>query len=228
MDKSQFFVANYHPFYYTGWMSRKDLTKEVMYEGVKKILETPANHIHLPQQKLYTLYSLAFNYFLYLSENHPGHYIVRVEDSYLLEKLQRKSKDDTSRKFIQKLALPRKLKFGKSTFHLDFFNFSTWNNTNELAKDRIQGALIVKNASKSPIDSQFGEDEAYNEALKALPENYYHQSLTDFVPKTIVIAFEEEFQDVEKVCFDFIKDEDQNKILKGVSISSDLDFTDIE
>lgn len=208
-------------------MSQKNLTKEIMYEGVKTLLEADASHIHLPQQKLYTLYSLAFNYFLYLSQKNPGHYILRIEDSYLLEKLMRKAKDDSSRKFLQKLALPRKLKYGGSTFHIDFFNFATWSNTNEIPKDKIKGALIVKNAHKSPLGHDFTteDDEAIQETLKSLPENYYIDSLKEFVPKTVSIAYDEELPGTTQVNFKFIEDTSE-KTVKGVSIASDVNIDD--
>ena len=209
-------------------MSQKNLAKEVMYEGVKTLLEAQVSHIHLPQQKLYTLYSLAFNYFLYKSGKEPGHYIIRVEDSYLLEKLIRKAKDDTSRKFLQKMALPRKLKYGNSTFHIDFFNFSTWANTNEIPKEKLKGALIVKNASKSPIGHDFTEDEEIQETLKALPPNYYVNSLKAVVPCTITIAYDEEYEDIAPINFPFIKEEESQKITKGVSIAADINIDDID
>jgi hypothetical protein len=209
-------------------MSQRNLAKEVMYEGVKTLLEADAAHIHLPQQKLYTLYSLAFNYFLYKSGNSPGHYIIRIEDSYLLEKLIRKAKDDASRKFLQKMALPRKLKYGSSVFHIDFFNFSTWANTNEIPKEKLKGALIVKNASKSPIGHDFTEDEEIQETLKALPPNYYLESLMGSVPNTITIAYDETFDNTKQIRFPFIKDEDQNKVTKGVSIAADVKIEDLD
>lgn len=209
-------------------MAQKDLPKEVMYEGVKTLVEAEVSHIHLPQQKLYTLYSLAFNYFLYMSGKDPGHYIIRVEDSYLLEKLIRKSKDDTSRKFLQKMALPRRLKYGRSIFHIDFFNFSTWANTNEIPKDKIKGALIVKNANKSPIGHDFTDDEVVLETLKALPEHYYLKSLQEFVPRTITIAYEEEFEGTEQIKFPFIKEEETNKVVKGVNIAADINLDDVD
>ncbi|MAX65853.1 MAG: hypothetical protein QF441_01525 [Bacteriovoracaceae bacterium] len=210
-------------------MAQRDLTKEVMYEGVKTLVEAEADHIHLPQQKLYTLFSLAFNYLLFMSSKKPGHYIIRVEDSYLLEKLMRKSKDQTSRKFLQKLSLPRKFKYGNAIFHLDFFNLSTWANTNEIPKEKIQAALIVKNAHKSPIGHDFSdiEDEAVLETLKSLPANYYLSSLQEFVPKTIAIAFEEEFDKSQKIKFPFIKEDDSQKTVKGVSIASDINIDEI-
>ena len=208
-------------------MTSRDLAKDIMYEGVKTLIENEASHIHLPQPKLYTLYSLAFNYFLYNSEKSPGHYIIRVEDSYLLEKLIRKAKDMTSRKFLQKMSLPRKLRYKNSTFHLDFFNFSTWSNTNDIPKDRIKGALIVKNTSKSPLSHDFVEDDTYQETIKALPENYFLESLKEFVPKIITIAYDENFPDLEIQKFSFIPDESADQILKGVSISSDVKIDDI-
>lgn len=226
--KSQFFVANYTLFKYIKVMSQKNLPKDVMYEGVKTLLEAEADHIHLTQQKLYTLYSLAFNYFLYKSGHEAGHYIIRIEDSYLLEKLIRKAKDDTSRKFLQKMALPRKLKYGNSVFHIDFFNFSTWANTNEIPKEKLKGALIVKNANKSPIGHDFSDDEDYQETLKALPPNYFFTSLQSIVPTTIIIAFDEKFENVTEVKFPFIKEESNSKLTKGVSIASDVKIDDID
>lgn len=43
-----------------------DLDKKHLYESVKQLVETEEHpHIHLAQQKLYTLYSIAFQYMLY-------------------------------------------------------------------------------------------------------------------------------------------------------------------
>lgn len=223
-----FLLQNIKDLYYILLMTNRNLSKEVLYEGVKFLLESDAKHIHLTQQKLYTLYSLAFNYFLYKSGNNPGHYIIRIEDSYLLEKLIRKAKDDTSRKFLQKMALPRKLKYGNSTFHVDFFNFSTWANTNEIPKDKVKGAIIVKNTNKSPIGHDFTDDEEVLETLKILPPNYYLDSLRDFVPNTIVIAYEEIFEGSTPVVFPFIKEEESQKIVKGVSIASGINVDDVD
>ncbi len=209
-------------------MAQKDLSKELMYEGVKSLVELETPHIHLTQQKLYTLYSLAFNYFLYQSSKEPGHYIIRIEDSYLLEKLIRKAKDSASRKFLQKMSLPRKLTYGKSMFHIDFFNFSTWSNTNELPKEKIKGALIVKNATKSPIGHDFTDDEEIQATLKALPPHYYLYSLKEFVPKTITIAFEEEYEGLKPLKFNFIKDDEERNGLKGVSIAKDINWDDLD
>jgi len=212
-------------------MSKKEISKEVLYEGVKMLVDCPDAHIHLPQQKLYTLFSLGFQYLLFMSTKDPGHYIIRVEDSYLLEKLQHKAKDEISRKFITRLALPRKLKYQNSTFHLDFFNFSTWNNTNDIPKEKIKAALVVKNASKKPVGFGFDdseEDEQLKAIMASLPENYYIESLKEFVPKTITIAFDEELNGVTKINFPFIKEEPREKLAKGVSISDDVNFDDLD
>ena len=82
---------------------KKDLDKSTLYEAVKTLVEHPAKHIHLDQQKLFTLFSIAFQYILFRSTKHPGHYIIRIEDPSLAEKLARKAKDETTRKFIGRL-----------------------------------------------------------------------------------------------------------------------------
>lgn len=203
-----------------------------MYEGVKMLVDSESQHIHLPQQKLYTLFSIGFQYLLYNSTKSPGHYIIRVEDSYLLDKLQRKSKDQSTRRFIQSLALPRRLKYGGSVFHLDFFNFSTWANTNELPKEKIKGALIVKNANKKPFGEYFSdagdEDEQLKTIVESLPKDYYLSSLKEFAPKTITIAYDENYEGVEVVKFPFIKEEPKEKLSRGVNIASDVNLDDLE
>lgn len=212
-------------------MLARDLSKEVLYEGVKQLVEADSNHLHLSQQKLYTLVSIGFQYLLYLSTKTAGHYIVRIEDSYLLDKIQKKAKDDSTRKFMQRLALPRRLKYGSSWFHLDFFNLSTWAATNELPKDKIQAALIIKNASKSPLlfDSNDDEEaESLKAILASLPKNYYQSSLSSFVPKTITIAFDELYEGTQEIHFPFIKEEPREKSVRGVNIASDIDASEFE
>lgn len=212
--------------------SHRDLPKEVLYEGVKLLVDSDSKHLHLPQQKLYTLFSIGFQYLLYKSTKEPGHYIIRVEDSYLLDKLQRKSKDQSTRRFMQSLALPRRLKYGGSVFHLDFFNFSTWANTNELPKEKIKGALIAKNATKKPFGEYFAEAEEEDEQLKAmlesLPKDYYLSSLKQFVPRTVTIAYDESYEEVDQIKFPFIKEEAKEKLTRGVNIASDVNLDDLE
>lgn len=209
-----------------------DLSKKELYEGVKTLVELQGEggspHLHLHQHKLFTLFSVAFQYMLFCSTKNPGAYILRVEDSHLAEKLAKKSKDPTTRKFMQSLVLPRKLKYGKSTFFLDFFLVASWNLTNDLPKEKIKGAIVVKNTSYKPMDDMFDpEDEETTAQLKALPEDYYLTTLTEFVPKTLTIAYEKEFDELEKVSFPFIKKE-RERTVSGVTISKDLDWDKID
>jgi hypothetical protein len=209
-------------------MGRRDISRENMYESVKTLVECEQAHIHLPQQKLFTLFSIGFNYLLYLSTKKPGHYIFRIQDSYLAEKLARKAKDDTTRKFMYRLLLPRRLKYGNSTFHLDFFNLNTWNVTKDLPKDRIMAALIVKNTSAAPIDSDvfIEEDEEEKMTISDFPEDYYLTSLTDFVPRTVTIAFDDRFDGLHSVKFPFIKE--ATEVAQGVKIAADVDINDLD
>ena len=211
-------------------MSYRDLSKEVLYEGVKTLVDTESPHIHLPQQKLYTLFSVAFQYLLFKSTKEAGHYIIRVEDSYLVDKLQKKSKDQSTRRFMQTLALPRRFKYGSSTFHLDFFNLSTWANTNDLPKEKVKAALIVKNATKKPFGDFLvdEEDEQMKAMLESLPSDYYMSSLKQFVPKTITIAYDESYEGLEPIKFSFIKEEPKEKLSRGVNIASDINLDDLE
>lgn len=201
-----------------------NISKNDLYESVKALVEVEDKHIHLNQHKLFTLFSIAFQYLLYRSTKKPGAYIIRIEDSMLMDKLTKKAKDPSSRKFLQALALPRKFKYNKSVFYLDFFHIATWKMTNEIPQEKIQAALIVKNSSSRPMDSKQDDDsdEEKDELLSVLPENYFLTSLQEFVPKTITIAYEQEFTDVTPVEFPFIK-KDQEKALSGVKISKDIE-----
>ncbi|MCR9203633.1 MAG: hypothetical protein NXH75_03585, partial [Halobacteriovoraceae bacterium] len=172
-------------------MRGKDLSKEDLYTSVKALVETEDKHIHLDQQKLFTLYSIAFQYLLFLSTKSPGAYIIRIEDSALAEKLARKSKDSSTRRFMQSLMLPRKLKYQKSTFFLDFFHVGSWALTADIPKEKIKGAVIVKNTSNKPMtEIEIDEDTEEVDPMAGLPPDYYLTSLTEFIPKTITIAYE--------------------------------------
>ena len=53
-----------------------DMDKKHLYEGVKALVnEQEHNHLQLSQQKLFTLFSIAFQYFLYKSTKNPGAYV---------------------------------------------------------------------------------------------------------------------------------------------------------
>jgi hypothetical protein len=213
----------------------RDLEKKDLYESVKTLVECEKKHIHLTQHKLFTLFSLAFQYMLFQSTKKPGAYIIRIENSQLTDKLARKAKDPSTRKFIQSLLLPRKLKYQKSTFYLDFFHIGSWNMTSEIPKEKIKGAIIIKSTQTTPLQGEVPvtesdeEEEAEANELKKFnfPEDYYYLSLQENCPKTIVIAFEKEFEDVTKLTFPFIKDEEERN-LKGVTISHEINWDGVK
>jgi hypothetical protein len=179
--------------------------------------------IHLNQHKLFTLFSISFQYLLYQSTKNPGAYIIRVEDSALAEKLAKKSKDPSTRKFLQSILIPRKLKFDKSTFFLDFFHFGSWNMTNEIPKEKVRVALVVKNTTTRPLD----EIPNFQEELSVLPSDYYLTSLTNFAKKTILIAFETNVEGFQKTAFSVIK-KDPEKTVSGVTLSQELSWDELE
>ncbi len=210
-----------NPLNYTA-MSGSDLTKQDLYDSVKTLVECDAKHIHLPQAKLYTLFSVAFQYMLFRASKEPGHYVIRVEDSYLVEKLIRKAKDPITRKILQKISLPRKMSYEKSIFHLDFFNIGSWHMTNEIPPEKLKGAVIIKNTNSLPVTGEEEEDDI----MKNLPPNIFLTALTNAAPKTITIAFNQEYEGLTKINFPFIK-EDQD-IVKGVKISRSINLDSIE
>lgn len=205
----------------------QDLSKQELYEGVKTLVETDASHISLNQQKLFTLFSLAFQCMLFRSTKNPGAYIIRVEDAHLAEKLAKKSKDPSTRKFMQSLLIPRKLKFEKSVFFLDYFHMGSWNMTSEIPRDKIRTALIVKNTSSKPmIELEIdNESETQINVAEMIKNGDYYKTLREISPQTIVIAYEEQFPETIAVNFPFIKKE-KEKNISGVTISSDLEWED--
>ncbi len=200
-----------------------DLSKQDLYEGVKTLIETDAVHVHLPQQKLFTLFSIGFQYLLFQSTRKPGAYIIRVEDGHLAEKLAKKAKDPSTRKFMQSLLIPRKLKYEKSVFYLDYFHLGSWNLTSEIPRDKVQAALIVKNTSSRPMMEFEMEDPTENAILDTIKNGDYLKTLMEFVPRTITIAFEETFEGTTQVTFPFIKKE-KERTVSGVTISDDVDW----
>lgn len=207
--------------------AKKDLDKSTLYEAVKTLVESPAKHIHLPQQKLFTLFSIAFQYILFRSTKHPGHYIIRIEDSLLAEKLARKAKDETTRKFMGRLLVPRRLAYGNSTFHLDYFPLATWGVTKDLPKEKIQGAIIVKNTSHNPLidESDFRNITEDEQAVQLFGKHYFLNSLMGVAPTTITIAFEEKFEELHPIHFDFIEEKSE-RVVDGVIISRDIQIED--
>lgn len=202
-----------------------DLSKQDLYEGVKTLIETDAVHVHLPQQKLFTLFSIGFQYLLFQSTRNPGAYIIRVEDGHLAEKLAKKAKDPSTRKFMQSLLIPRKLKYEKSVFYLDYFHMGSWNLTSEIPKDKIQAALVVKNTSSRPmmeIEMEEVEENGFPDTIK---NGQYLKTLMEAAPRTITIAFEETFEGTTQVNFPFIKKE-KERTVSGVTIHDDVEWDD--
>ncbi len=207
-----------------------ELTKQELYESVKTLVEMEQHkHLHLTQHKLFTLFSIAFQYLLYSSTKNPGQYIIRAEDGQLADKLAKKAKDPATRKFMQALLLPRKLTYGKSTFFLDFFPVATWNMTKDLPRDKVRGALVVKNTSVRPMNDVMMEEnpEEIDPLTAHLPKDYYLSSLQEFVPKTLTIAFEEQFNNVHEVVFPFIK-KDVPRSISGVTLGKNIDWENID
>ena len=203
-----------------------DLSKEDLYESVKTLVECEIPHIHLNQHKLFTLFSVAFQYILFQSTKNPGAYILRIEDSQLADKLSKKSKDPSTRKFMQSLQVPRKLKYGKSMFFLDFFHIGSWNLTKDIKAEKLKGAIIVKNTSSKPME--FTElEEGEEDIMASLPKDYFLTTLQETMPKTITIAFEEEFDGVETLAFPFIK-KDKQLSISGVTIGKDIDWDNLD
>jgi len=208
----------------------RDIVKEDLYESVKALVEQEEKHVLLSQQKLFTLFSVAFQYILFLSTKKPGAYIIRIEDSALAEKLARKSKDPSTRRFMQSLSLPRKLKYQKSTFFLDFFHIGSWSMTADIPQEKIMGAILVKNTSSKPMQEIDLEDEEdIPNPMAGLPEDYVLTSLTEFVPKTITIAYDwEAITDLplKEVIFPFIKKEREK--VAGFTLSKDINLEEFE
>lgn len=205
----------------------QDISKQDLYESVKTLIETEHKHILLDQHKLYTLFSIGFQSILYASTKDPGHYIIRVEDAKFADRLSRKAKDISTRKFISSLLIPRKFKYDKSMFYLDFFNFQSWNMTAEIDPKKLKGALIVKDSAEKSADPFFEEDPEELLTTAGLPENYHVTSLLGICPKTITIATDLSFDEMETIRFGFIK-KDQTKTISGVTISKDVDWESID
>ena len=206
---------------------KKDLDKSTLYEAVKTLVECSEPHLHLPQQKLFTLFSVAFQYILFRSTKYPGHYIIRIEDSLLAEKLARKAKDETTRKFMARLLIPRRLNYGNSTFHLDYFALSSWGVTKDLPQGRIKGAIVVKNTQHTPLidESDFRNITSDEQAVALFGKHYYLNSLMEIVPKTITIAFDEDFEGLHEINFPFIESKNE-RIVDGVILNEDINLDD--
>jgi hypothetical protein len=171
-----------------------DLPKGELLRAVKTLIDlNEVPHLHLTQHKLFTLTSVALQYLMYHSTQNPGSYIIRIEDSLLYEKLVKRSKDPTTRKFLRALFLPRKIKYKESRFFLDYFHVGTWQKTNEIPPDLIKGALIIKNSHTRPmVETGYVDSEEDSGPPNIFPQDFYYTSLQEVAPKTLVLALGKE------------------------------------
>jgi hypothetical protein len=184
----------------------EDLSRHELTEALKTLIEVEETpHLHFSQHKLFTLVSVAIQYFLYRSGQVPGSYILRIEDGPLYEKLIQRAKDSSTRNFLKALFLPRKLKYKKSLFFLDYFNVGTWPRTNEIPREKLKGALIIKNSMKRPMV----EDEYDSARPDIFPKHFFYTSLKSITPKTIILAYGEDFDDTHKIEFPWIQKKEE-------------------
>lgn len=213
-------------------MEPYDLKKAELAESVGILVESGLGHIHLYQHKLFTLFSIAFQTMLYESIQNPGHYIIRIQDGNLCEKLIRKSKDESTRKFLAKLIIQRKLRYKDSIFLLDYFLPSSWGPINDISIGKIQNSLIVLDSNNRPVANDC-ELEAQLELL-SLKEHWgaypYYSTLRSVSKKTIVIYQDQNnknFEETQKVYIPLIGHQEQ-QIASGVKISADIKISDLE
>ena len=201
-------------------LMNSDLSKQKLYESVKTLIESNSQHIILKQHKLFTLFSIAFQYLLFCSSKKIGTYIIRIEERALAEKFSIKSKDPSTRKFLKSLLLSRKLKFNKSMFYLDFFNPQTQNITIKIPKEKIQGVLIVKDHNKKLFNDELNISLMENE--ENTPLQYYPiSSLLQISPKSITIGHDLNIENITEINFPFIREKEE-KITDGVTLFDNI------
>lgn len=124
---------------------------------------------------------------------------------------------------MNRLMVPRRLTYGNSTFHLDYFPLATWGVTKDLPKEKIQGAIIVKNTSHNPLidETDFRHIAEDEQGIALFGKNYFLTTLMDIAPTTITIAFNEEFEGLDCIQFDFIEEKSE-RYVDGVMISGDI------
>ena len=100
--------------------------------------------------------------------------------------------------------------------------------TNEIPKDKLKCAIVVKNTSSRPMtEVDLMEDEEVDPLKELnLPSNYYMTSLIENVPSTIGIALDDKVAQMKDVEFEFIPKEEER--VKGVTLAKglNLDFVD--
>jgi hypothetical protein len=102
--------------------------------------------------------------------------------------------------------------------------------TADIPQEKIMGAILVKNTSSKPMQEIDLEDEEdIPNPMAGLPEDYVLTSLTEFVPKTITIAYDwEAITDLplKEVIFPFIKKEREK--VAGFTLSKDINLEEFE
>lgn len=206
-------------------MERNDLTKSQLLEGVGQLVEldlAQINHVHLYQHKLFTLFSVSFQYMLFLSMQRPGYYLIRIQDGELAQKLAKKAKDESTRKFLTKLIHQRKLRYRDSYFVLDYFQPSTWAQTMDIPKEKIQCSVLI-------CESVMKESWPEFEHLGSIP--YFH-SLLGISPRFIFIdldknmKYSENFTQLQRVTLSIIGPQDLGA-LSGVVLGKDININEL-
>jgi hypothetical protein len=97
--------------------------------------------------------------------------------------------------------------------------------TKDIPKEKIQGAIIVKNTSHNPLidETDFRHVNEDDQAVNLFGKHYYLSTLMDIAPRTITIAFNEEFEGLEPIEFGFIE-ESSERTIDGVRISENIQF----
>ncbi len=228
----------------------RDLTKKELMSSVQLVvenvgIESPLGLFYLDQHKLFTLVSISFQHLLFTSTKNPGTYVIRVQDGVLAEKIAKRAKDPSTRRFFQSLLLPRKLKFGRSTLLLDFFNVGSWSQTvrdavsgperNSKSK-QLKGALVIKNPKAPPILETDSDDlalppQAFSGGVSGeslgIPLAVHLEALVKTSSFVLLIDSEKEYENaaqklgMKKIIFPLISSTDQQK--DGVYIASDFE-----
>ena len=84
----------------------------------------------------------------------------------------------------------------------------------------------MKNTSHNPLidESDFRHVPEDEQAIGLFGKNYYLTSLMGIAPTTVTIAFDEEFDGLESIKFNFI--DDKERLVDGVTVTEDVDLED--
>ncbi len=85
----------------------------------------------------------------------------------------------------------------------------------------------MKNTTTRPMNDLVEVEDENDILMKNLPKDYYLSSLTEFVPRTITIAFDEVYEELSIIEFPFIKKEAE-KTISGVTLGKDVSWDNID